>query len=237
MDLNKMVMNSMAKMESEGKVQEIVYAKIEATVSNIVDEAFGRWSKFSKNLQKEVEEQIQINLQELDLPSYNHLVLSAIKEKLDDQFAAEGVARINESLDTLLAAAKPEYKLSELVKEMSEEVDTEDMDYEEYHEMTMHIDDSFSLAYIIAIDPESDKSEYDCKYRFWVSKETGKIKNIAIEDNRRGIKREVNEFDARAIMRGMRGLEETLFKMYARGSKLIIDEDYVELEISNPEYD
>lgn len=237
MDLNKMVMNSLSRMESEGKVQEIVDKHVAKTIESVVDDAFGSWSDFSKNLKKQVEEKLQVNFEELDLASYNALIMKVVKEKLDDSIANEGVKRINESIDSLLGSAKSEYKLSELVKEMSEEVDTDDMGYEEYHEMTMHIDDSFILSKIIALDPESDKSKYDCKYRFWVDNKTGKVSNIQIREDSHRTSREVHEFDARAIMRGFHGLEETLFKIYANGSKVIVDEDKVDLEVTNPEYD
>lgn len=237
MDLNKMVMESLAKLESEGKVQEIVEKHVSSTVESIVKDAFGNWSDFSKNLKTQVESQLAINLKELNLTTYNATILSAVKEKLNDQIATEGVARINESLDELLSVTKSEYKLSELVKELVEEIDTDNIGYDEYHEMSMHIDDSFSLAKIIYLDAESGKDKYDCKYGFWVEKDTGKIKNIEIKQGRFSAKRDISEFDARAIMRGFHGLEETLFKMYARGAKLIVDEDDVELEISTPDYD
>jgi len=179
-----------------------------------------------------------VNFEELDLASYNALIMNAVKEKLDDAISTEGVNRINESIDGLLNSAKDEYKLSEIVKELSEEVDTDDIGYDEYHEMTMLINDSFSLSTIISLDLNPGKGEYDCKYRFWVSNDTGKISNIEIKEDRYSKKRDVNEFDARAILRGFRGLEETLFKMmYAHGSKITIDEDQCELEITNPDYD
>lgn len=232
-----MVMESLTKMESEGKVQEIVEKHVSSTVESIVKDAFGNWSDFSKNLKNQVESQLAINLKELNLTTYNATIISAVKEKLNDQIATEGVARINESLDELLSVTKSEYKLSELVEELAKEIDTDDIGYDEYHEMSMHIDDSFSLAKIIYLDSASGKDKYDCKYVFWVEKDTGKINNIEIKEGRFNAKRDVREFDARAIMRGFRGLEETLFKMYARGAKLTVDEDHVELEISNPDYD
>ncbi|MGX9721820.1 hypothetical protein [Bacillus pumilus] len=236
MDLNKMVMNSLTKMESAGEVQEIVDKHVAKTIVSIVDDFFGSWSEFSKNLKKQVGEELQVNLKELDLASYNTFIMKVVKEKLDDSIASEGVKRINETIDALLDSAKSEYRLSELVKELAEEVDTDELGYDDYHEMTMIIDDTFSLSKIIYLDSENDKEKYDCKYTFWVNKETGKISNIQIKEDRHR-SREVNEFDARAIMRGFRGLEEILFKMYARGSKLIVDEDNVELEIANPEYE
>lgn len=237
MDLNKMVMDGLAKLESEGKVQEIVEKHVSSTVESIVKDAFGNWSDFSKNLKEQVESQLAINLKELNFTTYNATILSAVKEKLNDQIASEGVARINETLEELLSVTKDEYKLSELVKELANEIDTDELGYDDYHEMSMHIDNSFSLAKIIYLDSESGKDKYDCKYGFWVEKDTGKIKNIEIKEGRFSNKRDIREFDARAIMRGFHGLEETLFRMYARGAKLIVDEDDVELEISNPDYD
>ncbi|MEK3974716.1 hypothetical protein [Psychrobacillus sp. FSL K6-1267] len=237
MDLNKMVIASLAKLESEGKVQDIVEKHVSSTVESIVKDAFGSWSDFSKSLKEQVESQLAINLKELNFTTYNATILSAVKEKLNDQIASEGVARINESLEELLSVTKDEYKLSELVKELANDIDTDELGYDDYHEMSMHIDNSFSLAKIIYLDSESGKDKYDCKYGFWVEKDTGKIKNIEIKEGRFSNKRDIREFDARAIMRGFHGLEETLFKMYARGAKLIIDEDDVELEISNPDYD
>ncbi len=237
MDLNKMMNESLIKIESEGKIQEMIDTQIERTIQSAVENFFGSYSTFSKKLKKQLEEHIQINLECLDIPSYNELINQAIKEKLDDQIATEGVARLNETIGSLLSAAKTEYKLSELVEELAEEVDKEEIGYDDMYEMSMHIDDSFSLSTIIALDYQPDKSEYECKYRFWVDKKTGKISNISVQEKRSGRRREVHEFDARAIMRGLHGLEETLFKMYAKGSKVIIDEDHVDLEVSNPNFD
>ena len=84
MDLNKMVMDGLAKMESEGKVQEIVEKHVSSTVESIVKDAFGSWSDFSKNLKVQVEQQLAINLSELNLSTYNTTILAAVKEKLDE---------------------------------------------------------------------------------------------------------------------------------------------------------
>lgn len=238
MDLNKLVTQSIEKMSENGEVQKIIENKVAKTIESIVDDVFGSWSNFSKSLKKEIEDQIQINLKELDIPSYNTFIMAAVKEKLNDSIAEQGVTRINETIDELLSNVKDEYKLSDLVKELAEEFeDIDELGYEDYHEMSMHIDQPYGLKYIY-LDAESDKKKYDCKYRICVSPEKeNEINSIEIRDDKYGSTRTINSFDARAIMRGFYGLEETLFKMYARKSKLIIDEDQVELNISNPEYD
>ncbi|MEY9972295.1 hypothetical protein ABH966_002669 [Lysinibacillus sp. RC46] len=236
MNLNKMVMDSLAKMQSEGKVQEIVEKHVESTINDVVKDLFGSWSDFSKDLKSKAKEALQINFNDLNLSTYNHLILQAIKDKLDDEITNQGVAKIKNQIEGLLSDSKREYKLSEIVKELKEEIeDLEEIGYEEYHEMTLHIDKPYG-AWWIALDAREDIREYDCKYRLHVD-ESGKVYSVKINDNGFGGSRSIDEFDIKAVMKGLRGLEETLFKIYASGAKLIIDEDDVELEISNPEYD
>lgn len=236
MDLNKMVMESLAKMQSEGKVQAIVEKHVESTVNDVVKDLFGNWSDFSKDLKNTAKEALQINFKDLNLASYNHLILQAIKDKLDDEITNQGVAQIKNQIEGLLTDSKREYRLSELVKELAEEIeDLDELGYEDYHEMTLHIDDSYS-SHWIGLDSRSDIREYDCKYRFMVNSQ-GELCSVKINDKESYSRKNINEFDVKAVLNGLHGLEETLFKIYTSGAKLIIDEDKCELEISNPEYD
>lgn len=231
MDLNVLAMNAMRKMEQEGKLQDMITKQVESTMQEVVKDLFGKWSDFSKNMKKEIEEQLKINFKDLNLSTYNELIMQAVAESINDEIAVEGVARIQENIKNLVGSTKDEYKLSELVKEMMYEVDRSEIGFEEMHEMTVDIDTDFSLSTIISMDPDNDVTDYNCKYRFWVSKDTGLVHNIEINEKHRTGKRSISDFDARAIMRGMHGVEKILFQMYARGSKLIIDEDDLEVEI------
>lgn len=235
MDLNKMVIDSLAKMESEGTVQAIVEKHIESTVESVVKDVFGSWSDFGKELKGYVKEALQINFTDLNIASYNHLVLKAVQDILDDQVVAQGVEQVKEQLESLLSNTKREYKLSELVKELTNEIDDlNELGYDEYHEMSMHVDDSYG-SWWIGLDARNDIREYECKYRFLVSSD-GRLAVVRINDEEYGT-RDVNDFDVKAVMNGLSGLEETLFKIYTSGARIIVDEEKCELEISNPEYD
>lgn len=236
MDLNKMVMNSLATMESEGKVQKIVEKHVESTVNEVVNDLFGSWSDFSKDLKNKAKEALQINFNDLNLATYNHLILQAIKDKLDDEITNQGVVQIKNQIESLLSDTKREYKLSELVKELTEEIeDLDELGYEDRHEMTLHIDKPYG-SWWIGLDSRENISEYNCKYRLHVNEE-GKVYSVEIKEKEFGVSRSIENFDIKAVTKGLHGLEETLFKIYASGAKLIVDEDECELEISNPEYD
>lgn len=235
MDLNKMAMDSLSKMESEGKVQAIVEKHVESTVNDVVKDLFGNWSDFSKELKNKAKEALQINFDELNLSTYNHLILQAIKDKLDDEITTQGVNQIKNQIEGLLSDTKREYKLSELVKELTQEIEgIDEIGYDEYHEMTLHVDDPYG-SYWIGMDAKNDIGEYSCKYRLHVSKE-GTVYSVKINEEEYSRKRSIDEFDLKAVMKGLSGLEETLFKIYASGAKLIIDEDKCEVEVTNPEY-
>lgn len=236
MDLNKMVMDSLAKMETEGTVQAIVEKHVESTVNDVVKDLFGNWSDFSKELKNTAKEALQINFKELNLASYNHLILQAIKDKLDDEITTQGVNQIKQQIEGLLTDSKREYKLSELVKELREEIENlDELGYEDYHEMSLHVDDPYG-SYWIGMDARNDISEYSCKYRLHVNKD-GEVYSVQINEQEYSRKRSITDFDIKAVMKGLHGLEETLFKIYVSGAKLVIDEDRCELEVTNPEYD
>ncbi|WP_411501415.1 hypothetical protein [Bacillus thuringiensis] len=240
MDLNLMINDSLEKLKSERYVENIVKKQLEETIKDVVSRSLESYSDFGKALKEQVKEQLQINLSELDIPSYNHFIVTTIQEHFNAVLHEQGVNRMKEQLDELLLQSKEEYKLSELMKELVKEIeDLNEIGYDEYHEMSMHIEPGY-FTYIY-FDAESEKDKYDCKYEICVNKESNVVEHIKIRERNRysmGAKEfKEKAFDTRTIMGGFYGMEQTLFKMYARKAKLVIDEDAVELEVTNPEYD
>ncbi|EAK8454118.1 hypothetical protein A6C59_12290 [Listeria monocytogenes] len=233
MDFNKMVNDSLAKMEKDGEVQKLIDKHVASTVESVVKDLFGAWSDFSDELKNTAKEALQINFKDLDLASYNHMVFQSIKDKLDDELKNKGVAQINRQIESLLTNPKREYKLSELIDELAEEIEwLEALDHEEYREMSLHVDKTYS-SYFIHMDAEEDMSEYGCKYTLHIS-ESGELYSVRINDQDEDM---VNNFDAKEVMGGLHGLTETLFKIYTSKAKIIIDESNCQLERTNPEYE
>lgn len=115
MDLNNMVNQALTNIHSEGLVEKIVRNKLEKTIESIIDDIFSSYGDFGKQLKEHVKQHFSINLGVLDLPSYNTLIAQVIKEKLDEITHIQGVEKLKEQMDRMLADVKPEYKLSELI--------------------------------------------------------------------------------------------------------------------------
>jgi hypothetical protein len=216
MDLNKIVNDSLAKLEANGDVENIVTARLKKTIDSIVDDLFSSYSDFGKSLKTEVQSALNVNLKELNLTGYNVMVLNAVKDTLDETLHIQGVEKIKESLGQMLSNVKTEYRLSELIEEMKKEAN-EDGNYDE-EEISFHIDSDRSILTFIYFDEESDKEKYQCKYRLWIDKQ-GVVCGVEISDRK---------FDNRVIMGGLHGFEQTLFKIYSMNPKIIIDEGRVE---------
>jgi hypothetical protein len=216
-DLNKMVNDSLAKIQAEGFVEQVVEEQLKKTIKSIVNNVLREYGDFGKNLKEQVESQLNINLDKLDIASYNTMVLNVVKEKLDAAMHLQGVEKIKADMDEMLGTAKAEYKLSELIQELKDDALEWDDDLRG-KDMSFHIDSDRRTLTFISFDKEPDKGKYDCKYRIAVDEE-GKLTSVKIGGR---------EFKNNVIMGGLYGTEATLFKMYTQGSKLIINEDEVD---------
>ncbi|WP_025718997.1 hypothetical protein [Paenibacillus polymyxa] len=223
MDLNNMVNQALTNIHSEGLVEKIVRNKLEKTIESIIDDIFSSYGDFGKQLKEHVKQHFSINLGVLDLPSYNTLIAQVIKEKLDEITHIQGVEKLKEQMDRMLVDVKPEYKLSELINGWKKS-ENEDDEYDDSDEFSLHIDKDYSTW--IHLDPEPDKGKYQCKYGMLI-RDDGTLFCLKIDDR---------EIKSKDMMYGLHGIAEDLFKIYAHGSKLVIDEDEINLYYENSEY-
>jgi hypothetical protein len=218
MDLNKMVNDSLAKIEAEGFVEKVVEKQLKSTIEIIIDDLFRSYSDFGKNLKKEIESQLNINLKELKLSGYNVLVLNTVKEKLDEALHLQGVEKMQDALNEIFNDTKKEYKLSEIINAFKQDVLSDDSAYEG-NEISFHVE-KWSYGVHIAFDKDSDKGRYSCDYQIGIDS-NGKMTRADIDGKK---------FDNKIIMGGLYGFDETLFKIYASGAKVIIDDNDVDIE-------
>ena len=114
-DLNKIVNDTLVKLEKEQFVETVVKKRLEKTITEIVDDTFREWSDFGKNLKEYIRENLNVNLESLGLEGYNSLALAAIKEELDKCITIQGIEKIKETTKEILSDVKPEYTLSEII--------------------------------------------------------------------------------------------------------------------------
>lgn len=223
MDLNKMVNESLAKIEQGNIVKDLVDERIKKTLRDIIGESLGTYSKFGKELKTQIGEQLQINLENLDIPQYNVLVRNAIKLKMDEIVTVNGIEKIKKDLDELFMDTQKEYKLSEFIDSLKEE---RCEDYDDDQKVSFHLDDHSYLTFVY-FDPEPDLAYYKCRYKLVINKENGVLQNAKLNDAK---------FDEKLIMGGLYGIEKMIFQAYASGAKIIIDKENINTTYNEDDY-
>lgn len=215
-DLNKVVNDTLSEMENEKFVEKIVKDTLEKSIKSIVDDIFRSYSDFGKKLETYIESNLNIDFNRLGLEGYNGIVLAAVKEQLDKSITVQGVEKIKNSMDEMLSDIKEEYTLSEIIEKVKDDSDKESYEYD-YDEHVFLIIDKSSGGYThIYIDNDEDEADrkYDYSYQIDIDNK-GKPYSIKFKGD---------EINTKQIMGGLYGLDKLLFKIYASGAKIKLDQ-------------
>ncbi|MBG9882818.1 hypothetical protein KY998_10810 [Bacillus paralicheniformis] len=226
MNLNQMVNESLKNIEEEGFVQATVEKKMKQTMESIIDDIFSSWSNFGKNLKEHIQQELKVNLDELKLEAYNHMILNVVKEKMDEAIHVQGTEKIKKQLDYLLSDTKTEYKLSEIIERMKDKAMEWDSDEYYDRQISLHVEKASVLSFVY-FDKEEYKEKYECQYKLSIDNE-GRLNSCRIDDK---------EFDNKVIMGGLHGVDELLFKIYTTGAKVLLDENDISVYFPSEDED
>lgn len=217
MDLNVLVNSELLKMQESGKLEEIVQAQLQKTVKAMVEDVIGSYSDFGKDLKTVVKNTLAIDVDRLELPTYNVLVRNILMERLSG-LMNDNADLLKARLDEVLGETKSEYKLSEIIHQWMEGLN-EDHD-KDGDSITFSVEKSYGSLWIY-IDEDEGTSKYNCAYQIAVDPKKQQI--FAVKDDKgRNLSKE-----SRTDW-GINGIAETFFRIYASGAILIVDEDEVE---------
>ena len=219
-DLNKIVNDTLGKLEEERFVETVIKKRLEKTITDIIDDTFKSWGDFGRSLKEYIEGNLNVNLENLGLEGYNTLALTAIKEELDKCITIQGIEKIKETTKEILSDVKPEYTLSEIIEKLKESSLKEEYEYDEDDSVALIIDgeeDGYKHIFLSQEVPYSrygSTSRYDYDYQIDIDRE-GRPYSIKLKGQ---------EINKNKILGGLYGLDKLLFKIYASGSKIILDE-------------
>ncbi|MDY8095829.1 hypothetical protein UY456_22950 [Paenibacillus polymyxa] len=225
MNLNNLVNDAMQTIQKDGFVEQVIKKQLETTIKKVVEEYFGTYGDFRKELENHVKEQLQIDMKKLGIGGYNLMVLNEVKSQLNAALHIQGVQKIKENIEQMLVGIKPEYKLSELIEAMKEdENDDHERDGEKISFILEGEEDEYRHIYF---DPESEsreswrseKSKYSYKYQLHLDKE-GHVYDSKIDGH--------NLSNNKEIMTSFYHFEKLMFQIFATGAKVIVDEDEVD---------
>jgi hypothetical protein len=114
-DLVKLINDKVKDLDESGKIEESLDKHLESMIENIFKDIFSRYGKLVKQLTEGIEEKLNINLSNLDLPTYNEQMLVGIKTAMSSKFLDSASDRFKEELDKLFGEAPKTISVKEFV--------------------------------------------------------------------------------------------------------------------------
>lgn len=224
-DLKQAVIAAMDKIVASGAIEKKIEETIQKTIESIINETFRDHSDFSKNLKEQLSDKIKINLDLIDLPTYNVMIENAIKTRVNEVMTEQHAKLIQENIDSILKIEEKDWKLSEFIEEFKEQL--HEYDGERSGEsITCIVENggggSYKDMWHIRIDEDEGKEKYHCSIKLFVS-----------DDMIKSVKYDGEEWDKDKFIGWKRGIEATLFRIYSQGKKFIVDEDDVDTQFSD----
>lgn len=223
MQFEKTVQEQVDKLVSDGTVEAIIKSQLEKTITSVVNDLMRDYSDFGKQLKQAISAALKIDLSQLSMLEYNHIVTTVVKEELDKTLLSHVKEPIAKAIHGYTGELeKKEWKLSEIIEKFIEHV-MDEKSSEEYGEITLIVKQSYGSTHVY-FDKDEDKENYHCEYQLDFNKQ-GECYSFQVKDYR------THKGDLRgAPIFG--SFDKFLFKIYAMGCTIINDERYCQREWS-----
>ena len=213
-----LVLASFQKLEADGTLAKLVEEQVKSTMQGLVQSALREYSPFGKALKERIEAQALVNFDELNLPTYNSILIQAIEREYMGAARNSGVEKVAELVRSIVGSDDPmTIKLSQVIEAMREDY----IDDGDFHKMTLDIDNHHDRLCWISLDPEQNKAKYSCGIRITLKREDAsapwKVTDVHVDGSLsdRGIR----------LGDGKSGAAAKLVSAYMRGSVFEIDCD------------
>lgn len=220
-DLKSAVQTAFGNVVSSGAIEAAIEKQLASTIASLIQAELREYSDFGKAIKECVQQAVCVNLDRLDLPSYNELILQIIRRQMDAALQSDVVKQLEDNMAKLLVAPPAEITMEALIEAFVEH-HKEDKDGDDF---TLLMERKHGTTYI-SLDEDSGKSEYSCDYRLAVDRD-GKVYSLTIG----------TKDVAKTIFTGpFYNFERMLFQLYAAKTKLIIapDEQAEDFDTSYP---
>lgn len=205
-----------------GAIEAAIQEQIgKAVTSAIKDQISGYNSEFSKKIDAKIKGLLDVNLDEIDLPSYRQLIADVIKSRVGAVMSAEFTEKLDKDIGELLQPAPVEITLEQLLEEFIESKKDAYNAYElRGNDFTLIIERSehHSTYVDVYIDEDSGTEKYSCAIQLRL-KGDGEVWGVSLGGK---------DLKDKIFVGPLFNFEKRLFQMYTAKTRLIIPADATE---------
>lgn len=209
-----------AKLDAEF-IEKEVETRVGRLVVEAVDRALRSYSDTGRMIEEKVEEALRVN--DLDLPSYGAVVAQMLKTQIEAKVSEVVAGKLSQDMDELLKLAPKEIRLSEIAAEMLKGHRDDGAWGELITVIVEHSDHIGAWVYLDEEEVLKESDKHRCRYRLGIDP-AGKIFSASIW----GLEMKERNYIGRSY-----GFEQKLRSYVACGTKIILDEEFVETGIGD----
>ncbi|WP_366656583.1 hypothetical protein [Fodinicurvata sp. EGI_FJ10296] len=213
MPLANIVIDEVQRQTSDDAVRGLVATNVEKLINRTVESALRSYGDVGKQIEKQVQAALEVG--DLTIPSYSHMVTTVVRAKVDEHMDTMITERLKVELDEILGIGASEVKLSKIVEEMVTRLEGESDRFGS--SVTCDVSETEYGSRWVRLDEGEDVKRHLCGVRALVT-DDGKVRALFLD----GV-----DMEKSARMGGWKDHHRTLFALYCRGGKLIVDEDSV----------
>ena len=217
--LTDIVIDEVGRQTTDDAVRGLVATNVEKLIKHSVEHALRSYSDIGKQIEKQVQASLEIG--DLTIPSYSHMVAAVVRAKVDEHMDTMITEKLKIEMDEILGIGVGEVKLSEIVSGMVTRLEGESDRYG--GSVTCDVEESKHGSRWVRLDEGDNTGRHKCEVRALV-KDDGTIFALYLD----GV-----DMDKAVRLGSWKDYQRTLFALYCRGGKLIIDEDSVVTEIGD----
>lgn len=108
------------EMIEGGAIQKKIEESIQQSIESAIDSQFCSYGGITKQIEKVFEDGLKISTKDIEFDTYNQVMLSAVKMKLDQYFAEQSSSKFMAQLDEMFQPAPSEMDIHDLVNQIVE---------------------------------------------------------------------------------------------------------------------
>jgi hypothetical protein len=227
------IVNAKVKsMIDSGSIAEMIEAKIESTISEVVESELRSYSDFGKGLKSYINKSLQVDFDSLGFEGYHENLLRVISKVYKNSVESEHLEKVKKITEEMLANPPELVTLSSLIEAVKEKArssasETEEAEYEPYtheDEITCIIRDMNDKFFTyIHLDARSGVSSHSCAYQIGISKLSDEVRIMSFRTEGK----DTNDM----FITETYGLERLLFKAKCASSAFEFDVDVESLDL------
>ena len=100
-ELQEIINAKIAEMCDSGSLQSLVETSVERAVNKAMEDQFCSYNGLGKKLERALQDKLQIDTREIDIPTYNEIITASINKKVNEYWESNAAQKLMSAMDSI----------------------------------------------------------------------------------------------------------------------------------------